>query len=575
MGVQRAVRMVLDASDEPGHPRPIKTYGPLIHNRQVLRVLEKRGVTAMDDASDDDAGTVVVRAHGLSHDVLADLKRRYPAVVDATCPHVRRVQEILRDHARKGYTCVVVGDSGHAEVEALLSYAGGSGRVIAGPDEVDGLPEGDRVVVVAQTTQDEQLFRRAIEKLRSKYPGCVWFDTICGSTQQRQREARELADQVEAMIVVGGYHSANTRRLAQISASTGTPTYHVETERELDVDGILRYRKVGLTAGASTPHWMIRKVVRRLTDEHRRRTNLVGYAATTLARGLVASNVYAAGAAGSVAFAFARLLPGPTVPPGLCAAIAFFFVLAQQLLNQFVRRESLYLSEPDRADFFMLNERALLMLGVCSSLLSLLLAFVAGWWPLGLVASGSAAGVMYRMSFPHGLARRFGLRSMEQLPGSKELFVGLAWATLAALVPALGTASARPHPAAVAVAFGAAFLLACQRTLLMDLRDVATDKIVGRETLARLLGARTAGPLCIGLTLAVGAVLVLGGCVAGWTSSACYPILLGVPYGLACHGIVRRPGGRVSEQELLAEAVVDGQFYVIGAAALAWGVVGA
>jgi len=132
MGVRRALRMVLNAADEPSRPVPIKTIGPLIHNRQVLQVLEKRGVVAAGGDESEQIGTAVIRAHGLSEQEQDELRHRCREVLDATCPHVRRVQQILQQHAAEGYTCVVVGDAGHAEVKALLSFTDGAGHVISG-----------------------------------------------------------------------------------------------------------------------------------------------------------------------------------------------------------------------------------------------------------------------------------------------------------------------------------------------------------------------------------------------------------------------------------------------------------
>jgi len=571
MGVRRALRMVLNAADEPSRPVPIKTIGPLIHNRQVLQVLEKRGVVAAGGDESEQIGTAVIRAHGLSEQEQDELRHRCREVLDATCPHVRRVQQILQQHAAEGYTCVVVGDAGHAEVKALLSFTDGAGHVISGPDQVGDLPEATKVVVVAQTTQDEELFRRTVRRMKGRYAQCLAFETTCDSTSRRQAEARSLARRVDAMVVVGGFHSANTRRLAEICAATGTPTYHVETERQLQADEVLRYETVGLTAGASTPNWLIRRVIRRLEDQHLRRSNFAAYVALMFVRGLINANVYAAGGAAALTFALARLLPHPVGAVELCMAISFFFVLAQQLLNQYVKRESLYLSEPDRADFFMANEGALLWLAVCSSAAALLLSYVLGWGPFLLVVLGSVGGSLYRVRLPRVLGARLGLRSMEQFAGFKEMFVGLAWATLTALVPALAVSAAPGLWKSAAVAFVAAFLMVFERTLLLDLRDIETDQIVGRETLAGLLGPRASGRLFGGAVLALALVIVGAGCLAGWTTPYCCPLLIGVPWALASYVVLKRGGRAGGRGGNVAEGLVDGQFYVMALAAAAWG----
>jgi (E)-4-hydroxy-3-methyl-but-2-enyl pyrophosphate reductase len=569
MGVRRAVKMVLDAADAPDRPMPIRTWGPLIHNQQVLRVLESRGIRSTAHVDGPGSGTAVIRAHGLSREEQERLRARSEALLDATCPHVRRVQQIVAQYAGQGYMCVVVGDAGHAEVDGVLSYAAGRGRVVSGPEEVAGLPAAEKVAVVAQTTQDEEVFRRTVDRVRERFGECLAFDTICRSTERRQTEVRELAGKVDAMIVVGGLDSANTRRLAEVSAAAGTPTFHVESERALDLDRILSYEKVGLTAGASTPNWMIRKVVRRLEDEHRRRTRPASYAARLVLRGLVNANLYAAGGAAALTFACSRLLERPPDSVAPCMAVSFFFVLSQHLLNQYGRRELLYLGDPDRADFFLANERALLMLGVCSWALAVFLAFFLGWWAFGVVVLGSVAGLMYRFSLPRKLSRWVGFRSLEHLPGSKELFVGLGWGTLAGVVPSLAAERPAHDLVGAAGAFAVAFLMAVERTLALDLRDVETDRIVGRETLASVLGPATGRTLFFVLSALAGALLAGAGVLGIWATAFWVPMLLSVPCAWGCLALMRRQGGRLEGE--MAEAMMDGQFYLVGLAALGWG----
>ncbi|MFO7956664.1 MAG: 4-hydroxy-3-methylbut-2-enyl diphosphate reductase [Candidatus Brocadiia bacterium] len=572
MGVRRAVRMVLEAAEDPRTSLPILTPGPLIHNRQVLEVLQKRGVLELGEEGETSGpgGTAVVRAHGLSRERQEELLDKVGELLDATCPHVRRVQEIVAEHARMGYLCVVVGDAGHAEVEGVLSYAEGRGRVVAGPQEVDALPEADKVVVVAQTTQNEAVFRSTVEKVRERYGDCLSFETICRSTGRRQQEVRELARRVEAMIVVGGHNSANTRRLAEISESAGVPTYYVETEHELDVDAVLEYGKVGLTAGASTPNWMIRRVVLRLQDEHRRRTHPLWALVRTVSRAVVYTNLYAAGALAALTYTAAHLYRAAPGRIFLCMAVSFFYVLAQQILNQYARRRSLYLSEPARSDFFMSNERALLWLGMGSGLLSLFLAYLIGPWAFGLVVLGSAGGLAYRLKLPGSLVEGLGLRSLEQVPASKEVFVGLAWATLAALVPALAVEEAAGVWRPALLAFGVCFLMAFQRTLALDLRDVEADQLMGRETLATLLGPGGASRLFIGIGLAE-VLLLVAGASGGWAASLAYWLPVVALYSLVAFRLLRSPDG---VQEELCEVLVDGQFYLAAVLAAGWAVWG-
>jgi len=563
MGVRRAVRMVLDAANDGRRALPIRTVGPLIHNRHVLQVLQRQGVFTMDQGGETPGGTVVVRAHGLSLETQAELRRSSKEILDATCPHVRKLQEIAREYAGRGYLCVVVGDTGHAEVESVLSYAGGAGHAVGGPEEVPALPDAEKVVVVAQTTQDENVFHRTVDAVRQRYGDCLSFDTICRSTHQRQAEVRELAPQVDAMIVVGGLNSANTRRLAEISAETGTPTFHVETEQQLDVGVILEFERVGLTAGASTPNWMIQRVIRHLTEEYQMRTHPMRHLVASASAAVVNSGFYAAGAAVALTLANAALLGPRPQRLGLCMAVSFFFVLAQHVLNQYARRQSLYLSEPEKADFFMANEGPLFFLGICASLLSLFLSWYLGGWAFVVVVLGTVAGLVYRFRLPPSVAGRLKFRSLLRLPGSRELFTGLAWATLASIVPNLAMGPSGIWSPGIVVAFGASFLLVVERTLALGLGALESDQLVGRETLVGMLGTKRADRLFIALAVLTAAVLGVGGCYMGWTTHFCFSYLSAVPYTLACFLWLRRRPNSAS-----TEAAMDAVFYLIGVLAL-------
>jgi len=566
MGVRRAMKMALDAANDPQSPAPIGTVGPLIHNNQVLRLLESKGVKALEE-HEPSGGTALIRAHGVSPEKKRQLAESFEKVVDATCPHVRRVQRIAEKYARSGYECVIVGDRGHAEVESVLSCAPGHGHVVGGPDEVRGLPDAEKVAVVAQTTQNADTFNRTVAELRKRWPDCKVFNTICRSTQFRQAEVAALAQKVDVMVVVGGYHSANTRRLAQISAATGTPTLHVETDAELDLDRLLQFQSIGVTAGASTPNWMIRRVIRRLRREHHRRNPSLGETLRSVLAGPIHSNVFVGGGAALLTFANCLLMGIPYL--WVCSALAFFFILAQHLLNQYVKRDVIYLNDPDKAEFFRLNERPLLFLGVCSMAAALLLGLFLGWASFALVALGTAAGVLYWLGYGGWPGRRIGIGSLRQIPGSKELFVGLAWAVTTALIPGLVQGNPATHWRQISVAILLSFLLGGQRTLMTDLRDVEGDQLMGRETMAVALGESRAKVLFI-LSMAGEAVLlgVLGG-AAGWASPFSYMLLPLVPYAalyfLLFH-FRRLPEGEIGE------ALIDGKFYFCGLLAALWAI---
>jgi (E)-4-hydroxy-3-methyl-but-2-enyl pyrophosphate reductase len=182
-------------------------------------------------------------------------------VIDATCPRVVKVQSIIKSHARKGYVVIIVGDDDHPEVIGLLGFAEGKGHAVGSLEELSLLPRFDQAIIVAQTTQNQKSYQDIKAWTAAQRPHYIVFDTICDSTEKRQAEIREMASQVDAMLVVGGKNSGNTRRLAEIASTEGKPVYHVETEAELDADTLSKIKILGLTAGASTPSWVIKRVL--------------------------------------------------------------------------------------------------------------------------------------------------------------------------------------------------------------------------------------------------------------------------------------------------------------------------
>ncbi|MEW6334416.1 MAG: 4-hydroxy-3-methylbut-2-enyl diphosphate reductase, partial [Thermodesulfobacteriota bacterium] len=196
MGVKRAVDMVLDMAREKDHGI-IYTYGPLIHNPQTIELLRRRGIVpigSLDEIENPPAGTaMIVRAHGISPADRKKIREKGLRIVDATCPKVAHVQAIIRRHAARGYAVLIVGDREHPEVNGLLGFAGEGGAVLGSPEEVEKLPELDKVCVVAQTTQNLEEYAEICNLIRKRFPGAVVFDTICDTTEKRQSEIRTLA----------------------------------------------------------------------------------------------------------------------------------------------------------------------------------------------------------------------------------------------------------------------------------------------------------------------------------------------------------------------------------------------
>jgi (E)-4-hydroxy-3-methyl-but-2-enyl pyrophosphate reductase len=263
-GVQRALELVARAAD--ARPRPVHTLGPLIHNPQEMARLEERGVRRADSLDQVDAGAVVLSAHGVDPEVEAAALARGLEVIDATCPFVRRAHGHIRSLAEEGYAVVILGDPGHREVAGLAARAGGKAEIVTGAEQARALPPREKYGLVIQTTQRVEALREVAAELAPRCRELRVFNTICEATMGRQESARELAGRVDTMVVVGGRNSANTARLREICEASGTPTHHVETAEELVPEWLEGVARVGVTAGASTPQWIIDQVVARLRE---------------------------------------------------------------------------------------------------------------------------------------------------------------------------------------------------------------------------------------------------------------------------------------------------------------------
>ncbi len=261
-GVRRTVDKVMEVADHVGGP--VVTLGPIIHNPQAVARMRDKGVGTVAEVQEVLPGTtVVVRTHGAVKPELALARQRGLEVVDGTCPYVKYPQAIAQRLSREGYHVVIVGDANHAEVKGVVSYAEGPCTVVKPGGPIPDLKD-KKVAVIAQTTCIGAEFERVVGALALRHKEVRAVNTICTDTDERQADARALAREVDAVVVVGGKNSANTRHLAEICKAIQPRTWHVETEEEIEPSWFQGCRVVGISAGASTPEWVVEGVAVRL-----------------------------------------------------------------------------------------------------------------------------------------------------------------------------------------------------------------------------------------------------------------------------------------------------------------------
>ena len=262
-GVKRAMKMAFAAAENS--VRPIYSLGPLIHNPQQVEYLTQQGVHVVSDLNSLNFGdTLIIRSHGTSPAVLDAAQAKGLMVMDATCPFVVKAQKLAQRLSAEGYQVIVVGEGEHPEVVGIMGFAGDGARVIEKASDVAELPVKSRVGAIAQTTQSLGNFREVVGALIEESDELRVFNTICHATTRRQESALDIAREVDMMIVIGGHNSANTTRLASLCAQSGVPTHHIETADQLEESWLQGIATVGVTAGASTPEWIIEDVVDKL-----------------------------------------------------------------------------------------------------------------------------------------------------------------------------------------------------------------------------------------------------------------------------------------------------------------------
>lgn len=261
-GVKRATTMAFDAAERYCQ---ICSLGPIIHSPQLVKKLEDKGVRVAGSVADIPDGAVIIRSHGVTARELEAIAARKLEIVDATCPFVKKAQDHAALLSREGYAVVLVGEEEHPEVQGIVSYAtDGEVYVVADRSQAEALPRNKRMGMVAQTTQSFDNLRQIAEVCLEKSSELRIFNTICDATSVRQSEARAVAMEADVMLVIGGFNSANTTRLAQICRDIQPRTFHVETAAQVEANWFRGVATTGITAGASTPRWIIDEVVARV-----------------------------------------------------------------------------------------------------------------------------------------------------------------------------------------------------------------------------------------------------------------------------------------------------------------------
>jgi 4-hydroxy-3-methylbut-2-enyl diphosphate reductase len=561
MGVRRAVDIVLEiARHENG--RRIYTYGPLIHNPQTIELLKSRGINpvdSVDEIADRKNAILIIRAHGIAPAERKKIKESSIKIIDATCPKVGYVQAIIKKHTALGYTVVIVGDKEHPEVDGLLGYTDGRGITIGNTEDVKKMPPLIKVCVVAQTTQDSEDYKNIVDKIKDLYPQAIVFNTICSSTKQRQEEVIAMSREMDAMFVVGGKNSANSRRLADLATKQNTPTFHIETATEIGNISLDSYDHIGISAGASTPNWIIDSVLDRIAEGQNRKLKKVG-SLLNLWILAIKTDIYSSLGVGCLSLACMVL---QNIPLNISSLIiASFFTYAMHVLNRLIsRKPPVGFIGSFREETYLLHEKLYLYSAVVCVLVALILAYNNGIIPFMFLFIMALAGILYNMKILPGGWR---FQSLKDLPGSKNIFMAAAWGTVTAILPALNN-NYSLHPALI-IAFAFTFGVVFIRSAISDILEIQSDKLIGRETIPVLFGKETTLALLKIISLILLVLLAISNPV-GWTTTLSFFLISCILYIWICFQLCDRKSGFSGA---VMEGLLETSYIIVGLSVLVW-----
>jgi 4-hydroxy-3-methylbut-2-enyl diphosphate reductase len=450
-----------------------------------------------------------------------------------------------------------------------MGFAEAGGLVVSNPQAVhllESIPTNQEVCVVAQTTQEVEVFDQVVALLAGHVPELHVYNTICDSTKRRQSEVSRLASQVDMIVVVGGRGSGNTKRLVKVAEARNIPALHVETAEEILPAQLAGAKTVGVTAGASTPNWQIRRVIDRLMEIGMSRRAVLLRNLRKIADIAVMTYVWAAlGGGGLTAASLVLQNREVTFLP---VAVTMLFVFSMHLLNRIQERSgAVRFNTPEIAAFYSRHGSMLTALGFASSVAAVTLSYFMGIYSCLLLLAMAVTGRLYTTRIvPDGAWTRLRWRSLKDLPGSKTPVVAAGWAVSACLLPVLGS-EAPVYLPGLGVAFVFAAGMVFWRTAASDLLDIQGDRIVGRETIPILVGVKQTRALLLILLIVMALLLSLSS-LLGVVPTVGYWLLVNLlVFGVFF--VTSRRGHLVDR--LWFEGVIDGNFVLAGGLSLLYG----
>lgn len=485
MGVRNAILKIVDelnSSDEK-----IYVYGPLIHNPQTIDVLKNRGLITINSLKEIKNKQIAIRTHGIPLEENRIIKHEAARTINLTCSRVARVQSYIKKYSSEGYFTIIVGDRDHAEVIGLKSYASAGVHVVSEPGDIDTLPSAEKYLVVSQTTHERNQFEQFVNLIRGKHQNVNVIDTICDSTRLRQDDVRDgIARGIDTLVVVGGKNSANTTRLAKIGTDNGVKTFHVETDEELNAGEFKNSRHVLVTAGASTPGWIINNVLEKLYMIKNSNSNPVIKILKRYFEFFVRSNIIS-----SIASFLMVLIAQKYAEIELdftYGIIAALFIYVMYTVNNYLDREFLIKSNSYKYKIYEKSGLLMLIAAIISFVISIYLCYKLSPVLMYLFLIPYILGIFYSTPYFKLFIKALGSEVIKKIYNTK-IVTGFGWLVVLILLPYFD----KDVPLITYLSVGSLFFtFVFLRQFIIDLVAFQGDLILGRDTLATSLGVKYA-----------------------------------------------------------------------------------
>jgi len=484
MGVRNAIRRIINEINN--RKDDILVFGPLIHNPQTLELLGSRGLRTIDNFDSIDGKTITIRTHGITQSMMKEIDKRAKSIINLTCPRVERVQKIIQKYSGEGCFTIIIGDETHAEVISLKSYATSGVFVISDEEDIDKIPLADKYIMVSQTTFEIDVFKKIESELKGRLSGLTVINTICNATYNRQGEVKDAIKKgVDALVVVGGKNSANTQRLVQIGKSSRVKTLPVETEFDLNEKDFININELFITAGASTPGWIINNILEKLFRISVDNGLFIFKYFLYLLELLVRLNIFSATCAFLLCL-FVHDYLGVQRDYGL-AFVSLIYIFSMSIVEKYYELDSLRIVKPTKFEFYRGKRIILYPLAV----IILHIAFIIiSQYDSNVIAIFVIVSLFSFISFTKRVRLFFNnsrLRLVKNLNRFMNTITPIGWVIVTTVIPLIAHKAEGIYIVVLSLFI---YCFAYLRSTLLDIIDYQVDQIMGKNTFPILLGLK-------------------------------------------------------------------------------------